>query len=178
MPINAGPEYFAAEKKYLQAQTLDEKIRCLEELIRAAPKHKSSENLLAELRVRLKKFKNKQEKGKKSGKGKKGIRKEGYQIALVGKTNSGKSKLLSKLTNAHPKISENKFTTREPELGTMNYQGVKAQIVDLPSVGSKDFDYGILHSADCLLIVVEKLRDVSQPPPHFQQKSKHNSSIA
>ena len=30
MPINANYEYLEAEKKYLQAQGLDEKIRCLE----------------------------------------------------------------------------------------------------------------------------------------------------
>ena len=70
--------------------------------------------------------------------------------------------LLSKLTNAHPKISENKFTTREAELGTMDFENIKAQIVDLPSVGSKDFDYNIVHSADCLLLVVENLDDLNE----------------
>jgi len=162
MPINASHEYFEAERRYLQAQTLVEKIKCLEELIRAAPKHKGSENLLAELRLRLKKFREKQEKSKKSGKGKKGIKKEGYQIALIGKTNSGKSSLLAKLTNAHPKISNHDFTTKEPELGTMNFQGVKAQVVDLPSAGSKDFDFNIPHSADCILLIVEKIEDINE----------------
>ncbi len=56
MPINAGYEYFNAEKKYLEAQTLEEKIERLKELIKTAPKHKSSENLLSELKTRLKKF--------------------------------------------------------------------------------------------------------------------------
>ena len=105
MPINADHEYITAEKKYLEAQTLEEKISCLEELIRKAPSHKSAENLRAELKTRLKKFKQKLEKGKKSGRGKKGIRKEGFQVILVGKTNSGKSLLISKITNAHPKVS-------------------------------------------------------------------------
>ena len=53
MPINAGYEYFNAEKRYLDAQTLDEKITALEEMIKVAPKHKGSENLLAELKTRL-----------------------------------------------------------------------------------------------------------------------------
>ena len=105
MPINADHEYIAAEKRYLQAGSLEEKIACLEDLIRKAPSHKGAENLRAELRTRLKKLKQKLEKGKKTGKGKKGIRKEGYQVALVGKTNSGKSLLLRKLTNAKPRAS-------------------------------------------------------------------------
>lgn len=162
MPINASHEYFEAEKKYLQAQTLEEKIERLEELIRAAPKHKGSENLLAELKTRLKKFKEKAEKGKKVGKGKKGIRKEGFQTVLVGKTNSGKSALLAKLTNATPIVSEVEFSTSEPELGTMHYDGVKAQIVDMPSVDNKNFDYGVSNNADCVLLVVEDIKETEE----------------
>jgi ribosome-interacting GTPase 1 len=83
MPINASHEYFEAEKKYLKAEGLEDKISCLKEMIRTAPKHKGSENLLAELKTRLKKFLEKLDKGKKIGKGKKGIRKEGFQVVLV-----------------------------------------------------------------------------------------------
>lgn len=162
MPINASHEYIAAEKKYLAAQGLEEKIMCLEGLIRVAPKHKSSENLLAGLKTRLKKFRGQLEKSKKTGKGRKGIRKEGYQVALVGKTNSGKSLLLSKLTHAKPVVSEYEFTTKEPDLGTMNFEGVKAQIVDLPGVESKDFDYNVVNNADCLLIVVESIEGIKE----------------
>jgi uncharacterized protein len=68
--------------------------------------------------------------------------------------------ILSKLTNANPRISENKFTTKSPEIGTMDYEGVKAQVVDLQSIGSKDFDYGIVNSSDCLLIVVEEIDEL------------------
>ena len=155
MPINASYEFFEAEKKYLAAGSLEEKIKCLEELIRKAPKHKSSENLLAELKTRLKKLLGQLDKSKKTGKGKKGIRKEGYQVAVVGFANAGKSCLLGKLTNAKPFISEVEFSTKGVEIGTMDYGGVKAQIVDLPAFKGKDFDYGIVNNADCLLIVLD-----------------------
>jgi len=159
---NQGPEYFSAEKKYLVAKSTEEKIYWLQEMIRNFKKHKGSEKMQAELKNRLRKFKEKIEKGKKVGKGKKGIRKEGYQVALVGKTNSGKSLLLSKLTNAKPIVSDHEFTTSGPELGTMNYEGVKAQIVDLPSIGSKEFDYNIVHTADCLLVIISRLDDLKE----------------
>lgn len=160
MPINAGYEYFNAEKRYLDAQTLEEKIVALEEMIKVAPKHKGSENLLAELKTRLKKFREKSERVRKSGGGKKGIKKEGYQVVLIGVTNSGKSALLSTLTNARPKVSLHPFTTLEPVLGTMDYEGVKAQIVDQPSIGGVAFDIGLVNNADCLLEVVDRLDDL------------------
>ena len=160
MPINAGPEYFEAEKEYLNAVSLDDRIYWIEEMIRTAPKHKGSENLLSGLKTRLKKFREKAEKSKKRSGGKKGIRKEGYQFALVGKTNSGKSLLLSRLTNAQSLVANYKFTTKEPEVGTFEYDGVKAQVVDIPSVGGENFDSNIANTADCLLIVVDRLDDL------------------
>ena len=162
MPLNAGYEYANAEKKYAQAATMDERIAALEEMIRAAPKHKSSEHHVAELKNRLRRFIEKKEKEKKVGKTTlKAIRKEGFQCVLLGLTNSGKSSLLSALTNAKPKISENKFTTKEPEIGTFYHKGYKAQIVDLPSIGSEFFDSGIVHTADCILTVIESIDDLN-----------------
>lgn len=162
MPINASYEYLNAEKEYLNAQTLDEKIKCLQEMIRTAPKHKGSENLLAELKTRLKKLLEKKEKTKKIGKTKTGIRKEGYQCVLLGMPNVGKSSLLSKLTNARPKITPYAFSTTEPEIGTMHYSGIKAQIVDLPPVGSEFFDIGIVNTADCILEIVDNLDQIAE----------------
>ncbi|MBX4211943.1 50S ribosome-binding GTPase [Candidatus Pacearchaeota archaeon] len=175
MPINAGYEYVAAEKKYLQAQTLEEKITCLEEMIRSAPKHKGSENLLSELKTRLKKFREKQEKNKKTGKTtKKGVKKEGYQIALVGLTKSGKSSLLSKLTNAKPLITPHPFTTKSPEIGTLYYEGVKVQVVDLPSIGSEYFDQGVVNTADLLILVVGNLEELEKIKPYVSRAAGKN----
>lgn len=166
MPINASYEYFNAEKVYLAAVTLDEKIAALEEMIKTAPKHKSSENFVAELKTRMKKLLEKKEKTKKVGKSsKKGIRKEGYQCVILGLTNSGKSSILSKLTNAQPKISQNQFTTKEPEVGAMYHHGIKVQLIENPSIGSENFDVGMIHTADCLLIVIERLSDLERINP-------------
>ncbi len=173
MPINADYEFINAEKRYQQAQTLEEKISALQEMIRTAPKHKGSENLLAGLRLRLKKFKEKQEKARSSGKSThKSIKKEGFQIALIGLPNSGKSSLLASLTNAKPEISQIPFTTKEPEVGTLDFQGIKAQIIDMPSIGSEYFDIGIANTADLLLIVIEKLEDLQKISPVLSKATK------
>lgn len=83
-------------------------------------------------------------------------------MALVGKPNSGKSSLLAALTNARPAISTFPYTTQQPELGTMDYEGVKAQIVDLPSLGNSYFDIGLVNTADCILEVIEKIEDLPE----------------
>lgn len=171
MPINAGYEYFAAEKAYHEAKTMDEKIEKLEELIRSAPKHKSSENLLAGLKLRLKKLKESNEKQKKSGKSShKTIKKEGFQVALIGFPNSGKSSVLKALTNANPIISEIPYTTYTTTVGMMFHEGIKTQIVDIPSIGSERFDQNITNTANMILIVVEKLEDIEKIQP-FTKKA-------
>jgi ribosome-interacting GTPase 1 len=162
MPINASYEFLNAEKDYLKAVSMEDKIYWLEEMIRRAPAHKGGENLRAELRTRLKKFREKVEKNKKIGGGKKGIKKEGFQFAIIGLPNKGKSSILAKLTNAQPKVTDFPFSTRTPDIGTFDYEGVRAQIIDLPSLGSEYFDIGISNTADCLIIVVQDLAELPE----------------
>ena len=160
---NQSPEYRMAEKKFFLAQTEDEKLLALEEMIRTAPRHKSSESMLAELRARYKRLKEKleiQKKKKKNTSGKTGIKKEGIQIALIGLTNSGKSSLLSILTNAKPEISEIHFTTQQALVGMLYHDGIKFQIVDFPAINHETFDLGIANTADILLIMITNLKDL------------------
>src|SRR3989344_2512544 len=59
-------------------------------------------------------------------------------IGLIGLPNSGKSSLLSVLTNAHPKIGNYPFTTLEPNLGVMDglviADGNNLVIADIPGL--------------------------------------------
>ncbi len=163
MPINAGYEYAQAEKKYFEAQTDEERIIALEEMLRSAPSHKSSEKFKGDIRLKIKKLKQQLQKSKKIGKSsKKGIKKAELQAVIVGLTNSGKSSMLKLITNADPKIASYGFTTTEPEIGTLNYQGCNIQIIDLPPLASDNFDHGIVNNADTLLIVIEKIHEISE----------------
>ena len=65
---NQTPEYQQAEKRYLQAQSDEERVTCLEEMIRQAPKHKAGESMRANLKTRYIKMKEKLERIKKTKK--------------------------------------------------------------------------------------------------------------
>lgn len=55
-------------------------------------------------------------------------------IGLIGAPNSGKSTLISSITNAKPKISNYPFTTLYPNLGTLYYKKKKILIADIPGI--------------------------------------------
>jgi len=164
MPVNAGPKYFAAEKKYLAARTKEEKIAALQEMIRALPKHKGSEHLLSELKRRLAKLKKEAEASKKSGKGKPkfSIRKEGAAtICLIGVTNSGKSSLLNALTNAHAEVADYPYTTKLPEVGMMQYKDVQLQLIEVPSSFDKEM-LSLLEMADECVALIDATQDIDE----------------
>lgn len=167
MSTNQSPEYFAAEEHYRQADTVEEKVSCLEEMMRTFKKHKGSEKMLSELRTRLKKLLAKLERDKSQKKGKGfqlTVKKEGVaQIVILGVANSGKSFLLSKLTNARPIISDIEYTTKLPEQGILELNGMKIQLVEIPAI-IPDFInkenggalMGIIRNADLVIILLRK----------------------
>ncbi len=136
MPINAGPEFMEAQKKYEEARTLPDKIKYLKEMLSTAPSHKGAEKLRRQLTTRLAKLKQELEKEKKSRKGRKSlaVKKVGFQIVIIGFTNSGKSSLLKALTNAEPRIASYAFTTKEPEVGMLDFNGAQLQLVEVPAL--------------------------------------------
>ena len=177
MPINANYEYANAEEKYLQAQTDEERLEALEEMLRYMPSHKGAEALRRNLRTRYKKLRQGLEKSKKrGGSGKSGIKKGEMQAVLVGLTNSGKSSILKSITNAQPRIASYGFTTTQPEIGTLNYANCNIQIIDLPPIASENFDKGIVNNADALLIVVEKIHEIQTVLEQIKQ-NKHAKKI-
>lgn len=141
MTTNPGPEYFMAQEKYDAAKTPEEKLRYLQEMYKHAPKHKASERMVAELTWKISQLKKEVEKqkeqaGKKAGGGHSlNVKKDGAgQIAIVGMPNSGKSQLLKALTGADVEIAPYPFTTTVPEIGMMEYNGVKVQLVEVPAI--------------------------------------------
>ncbi|MEK6823700.1 MAG: GTPase [Nanoarchaeota archaeon] len=177
MPVNASPEYGHAEKEYHLAKTTEEKIERLKKMLSVAPKHKSSEKLLAQLRTRLKKFQGEVERTKKLSKsrgGKTGIKKLDMQAVIIGFANSGKSSLLSILTNARPKISSfgTNFATTHAILGMMPYQGTQIQLIEIPAIDSDFYDKGTVHTADSILLLIKNIEELKKIEPLLQTNGK------
>ncbi|MBT3866159.1 TGS domain-containing protein [Candidatus Woesearchaeota archaeon] len=169
MATNPGFDFQRSEEEYRDADGPNEKLNALKKMLKTAPKHKSSEKLLASIKERISKLKTTIEKqSKSSGRGySPTIKKEGAaQICLVGKTNSGKSKLLNDLTGTNVEVADYKFTTKKPEIGVMDYHGIKIQIVEIPAIVENFEDSvmgptykGILKQADLMVFLFRDVKD-------------------
>ncbi|MDO8468046.1 MAG: GTPase [Nanoarchaeota archaeon] len=176
MTLNATPEYKKANEKYLAAKTDEERLVYLDEMIRLCPKHKSSENMLANLKTRYRKLQEKILKVKKMAKAysKAGIKKEEMQCVIIGFTNSGKSSLLNELTNVNTKAAESsfaKFTTKKPIIGMMPYSGTQVQIIENPAPDSEDYDKGLTNSADTILLLINSLDEINKLKSYIEKAS-------
>lgn len=143
MPANLSQDYLKAEKRYREARTPQDKLSCLEEMLRVIPKHKGTDHMQADLRKRISKLKSESKKSKGAGKRTFSyyVEPEGIgQVFLVGPPNSGKSALLDALTNASPQVAEFPFSTRTFQPGMMRYEDVWIQLVDLPPVSDQHME--------------------------------------
>ena len=161
MPANLTPQYLAAEQRYKEAATTQDKVAALEEMMAVIPKHKGTEKMQADLRRRLAKLRS--EAAKKHGASKAAamysVPKEGAgQIILVGAPNVGKSSLLAKLTHATPEIGDYPFTTRLPQPGMMPFENILIQMVDMPPITPQFYEPwmgNLVRQADLVLLVVD-----------------------
>jgi ribosome-interacting GTPase 1 len=161
MPANLTPQYLAAEQRFKEAVTPQDKVAALEEMMAVLPKHKGTEKLQADLRRRLAKLR--AEAVKKHGASKASaiysVQKEGAgQIVLVGAPNVGKSSLLARLTHAVPEIGDYPFTTRLPQPGMMPFENIYIQLVDMPPIDETSYEPwmgSLVRQADLSLLVVD-----------------------
>ena len=75
-------------------------------------------------------------------------------VAIIGKTNSGKSSLLKRLTGARPQISDLPFTTKRINLGTIQDEIHRITIGEIPSLNIEDFT-PYLKRAKLVVILVD-----------------------
>ena len=143
MPANLTPQYLEVEKRFKQARETDEKLSALQEMLAIIPKHKGTEKLRGELKKKLSALRKESALTKPVSRSDSfHVKREGSrQLVLVGCPNSGKSSLLSRLTNAQTEVADYPFSTRTPHPGMLNHQGVNLQLVDLPPVSEHHMDY-------------------------------------
>jgi uncharacterized protein len=139
MPANLTPQYMDAEKRFKAAQSVEDRITALEEMMATIPRHKGTEKLQAELKKKMSTLRKDAEQSKK------GVRRESFvveregarQLALVGAPNAGKSRLVRALTHATPEVADYPYTTRTPIPGMMVFENVRLQLVDLPPISAE-----------------------------------------
>ncbi|MEM1638894.1 MAG: TGS domain-containing protein [Desulfurococcaceae archaeon] len=167
MPTNLPAEAKAKWIKVMEARTIEDKIRALEDFLSSVPKHKGTERLrewatkrLAELREELEERKKKKAGARSSF----FIEKEGdVQIAVVGPPNAGKSLLVKKLTNAKTIVADYPFSTLTPVPGMMKYNDVYFQLIDSPALSQGSLFrkvIGLIRNADGVIIVLDATSDL------------------
>ena len=163
MPANLTPAYREADARFRSAVTREEKIACLEEMLRVIPKHKGTEKLQAELRSRLSKLKREPKRKGPARRDSHRIPREGAgQVVLVGCPNAGKSSLVAALTHAKPEVASYPLTTREPTPGMMAFQDIAFQLVDLPPLCEEHVEpwvFDLVRAGDLVWLVVS----IAQP---------------
>ena len=171
MPANLTPQYLEAELKFKQAKTTPEKIKALEVMMAVIPKHKGTERLRGQLKSRMAKLKEELQKRITVGRAEQtyNIKREGAaQVVLLGIPNSGKSCLLSQITNASSEVADYPFTTQKPIPGMMKFENLQIQFVDTPPIQLDHLEPGfsnLIRNADGLLLLVDLTDD-----PVFQME--------
>ncbi|MFO7695925.1 MAG: TGS domain-containing protein [Anaerolineae bacterium] len=161
MPTNLPPEYVRADRRYREAETTEERIAALEELISTVPKHKGTDHLRADLRRKLAELRRAphSHRGGSRRPSLYNISREGAgQVVMVGPANAGKSALLRALTAAEPEVSLAPYTTFDPTPGMMAIDDIQAQLIDTPSLYADYVDPGLLDllkRSDLALLVVD-----------------------
>lgn len=152
--------------------SLEEQIREIEEELRKTEYNKKSQHHIGHLKAKMARLREESEKRRSAGGGagrSYAVKRSGHAtVALVGLPNTGKSTLLNTLTNAQSEVADYQFTTLDVVPGTLEYNGAKIQILDLPGIiegagkgrGRGREVLSVVRSADLILLVMDAFRPV------------------
>jgi len=167
MPANLTPAYKDAEERFRAAESNEDKIAALEEMLRVIPKHKGTEGLQSDLKRKLSHFREAATQKKSSGH----VdifhipRSGAGQVVLLGMPNTGKSAILAALTKAKVVVADFPFATQVPVPGMVRYEDVQIQLVDMPPITaeySAPGQVGTYRNGDLIAVVIDLSQDVEE----------------
>lgn len=166
MPANLSQQYRNAEKKYRKCDSPDEELECLQLMLREIPKHKGTDKLQADIKRKISKLKEflQNRPARKSTAGFRLPRQGAGRVVVIGGPNSGKSSLVTALTDSQPEVAEFPFTTRHPLPGLMPVDDIKIQLVDTPPITSQNYEASteaLVRGADLVLCLIDLATDES-----------------
>ncbi|MCA8999932.1 MAG: 50S ribosome-binding GTPase [Planctomycetaceae bacterium] len=165
MAANLTPQYYRAEEQYRRAQTVAERVACLEELLRVIPKHKGTDRLQGDLRFRLKEAKEQLRRENMKGAASRSMpipRQGAARVVVMGAPNSGKSQLVSACTGASLSVAPYPFSTRHPTAALMDWNHFRIQFIDTPPVSLSHWEPSLtdlVRSADLVLLCADGSQD-------------------
>jgi len=174
MPANLPPEWYA-KKEEIESATEKDKIKKIQELLSLTPTHKGCEKLRAQLKKKLAELKKEQKKRSSVSRKSLSIPKEGCaRVSIIGLPNSGKSTFLKKMTSADPKIKSYPYTTTKPEVGMLDFDGAQIQMIEIPSIHTKEV-LSIAKSSEIILFLIGENMDKNYQKRLLQQLAKKES---
>lgn len=110
-------------------------------------------------------------------------------VGLVGCPNAGKSSILSRISNAHPKVGPYAFTTINPIIGTVNvgddFEATSYRVADIPGI-IKNAHQGVglgieflrhVERATCLAIVIDMSGSEGRDPVEDYKMLRHEMKM-
>jgi ribosome-interacting GTPase 1 len=168
LPVRAKLKWAEVEA----AKHPDEKIRLMKEFLSLCPKHKGTSRLVAHVKHQIavleEEMLEKRRLARGGGRSRFFVEKSGAaQVVVLGLTGSGRSSLLSSVTNAKPTIGTYPYTTKEPVPGMLPFEDIQLQLVEAPALmeGSADgraygFQvFNLVRNADGIIILLDASKE-------------------
>ena len=163
MATNVTPDYIRAERAFRAAESHDDKLAALEDMLRFVPKHKASEKLQADIKRKLSHLRREGPKKAATHHDVFHVPKQGGgQVVLLGTPNTGKSAIVGALTKASVNVTDFPFGTHAPVPGIAYHEDVPIQLLDMPPITADHVPPGMvgrLRQADVLALVVDLAAD-------------------
>jgi ribosome-interacting GTPase 1 len=162
MRIHQDIEFMKLRKRLKHPENLADRIRLLHQLVALKPRDPKNRHLQRGFREELESLRAKERQHRPHVQSPYDGLSFKCVLALVGRTNTGRSSLLAALTGTEPEVSPNEFTTFQPEYGLALCHDVPVGVVEVPALFDGDTDpakHRFVRGCDALCVCCRKRED-------------------